>query len=40
VMVAAPLTVVVLILTKMVYVEDHLGDQDVQVPGEPERRRS
>jgi predicted PurR-regulated permease PerM len=33
--VAAPLTVVALVLVKMLYVEDTLGDQNVNVPGEP-----
>lgn len=33
--VAAPLTVVVVVLVKMLYVEDTLGDQAVEVPGEP-----
>jgi len=33
--VAAPLTVVMVILVKMLYVEDALGDQNVDVPGEP-----
>jgi predicted PurR-regulated permease PerM len=32
---AAPLTVVLMILTKMLYVEDTLGDPNVNVPGEP-----
>jgi predicted PurR-regulated permease PerM len=32
---AAPLTVVVMVLLKMLYVEDTLGDQAVDVPGEP-----
>lgn len=33
--VAAPLTVVIVVLFKMLYVEDTLGDQAVNVPGEP-----
>jgi predicted PurR-regulated permease PerM len=33
--VAAPLTVAVIVLLKMLYVEDTLGDQAVNVPGEP-----
>jgi predicted PurR-regulated permease PerM len=33
--VAAPLTVVLVVLCKMLYVEDTLGDQAVNVPGEP-----
>ncbi len=33
--VAAPLTVVIVVLLKMLYVEDTLGDQEVIVPGEP-----
>jgi predicted PurR-regulated permease PerM len=33
--VAAPLTVVCVVLLKMLYVEDTLGDQGVSVPGEP-----
>jgi predicted PurR-regulated permease PerM len=33
--VAAPLTVVGLVLVKMLYVEDALGDETVDVPGEP-----
>jgi predicted PurR-regulated permease PerM len=32
--VAAPLTVVAVVLLKMLYVEDTLGDQAVDVPGE------
>jgi predicted PurR-regulated permease PerM len=32
--VAAPLTVCAIVLLKMLYVEDTLGDQDVEVPGE------
>jgi predicted PurR-regulated permease PerM len=32
--VAAPLTVVVIVLLKMLYIEDTLGDQSVEVPGE------
>jgi predicted PurR-regulated permease PerM len=34
--VAAPLTAVVFVILKMLYVEDTLGDQQVDVPGEPE----
>jgi len=34
--VAAPLTVVYVVLLKMLYVEDTLGDQGVSVPGEPD----
>jgi len=33
--VAAPLTVAVMVLLKMLYVEDTLGDEQVEVPGEP-----
>jgi predicted PurR-regulated permease PerM len=33
--VAAPLTVVGVVLVKMLYIEDTLGDQEVNVPGEP-----
>lgn len=33
--VAAPLTVVGVVLAKMLYVEDTLGDESVDVPGEP-----
>lgn len=33
--VAAPLTVSAMVLLKMLYVEDTLGDQSVNVPGEP-----
>jgi predicted PurR-regulated permease PerM len=33
--VAAPLTVAVMVLLKMLYVEDTLGDEQVDVPGEP-----
>ena len=33
--VTAPLTVAVVVLLKMLYVEDTLGDQTVEVPGEP-----
>ena len=33
--VAAPLTVAAMVLLKMLYVEDTLGDQAVNVPGEP-----
>lgn len=36
-MVAAPLTVVALVLVKMIYIEDHLGDHDIDVPGEPKK---
>jgi predicted PurR-regulated permease PerM len=35
--VAAPLTTVAVVLLKMLYVEDTLGDQTVEVPGEPDR---
>lgn len=35
--VAAPLIVTVVVLVKMLYVEDTLGDVCVEVPGEPER---
>jgi predicted PurR-regulated permease PerM len=34
--VAAPLAVAVVVLLKMLYVEDALGDENVEVPGEPE----
>ncbi len=34
-LVAAPLTVAGMVLVKMFYVEDTLGDQEVNVPGEP-----
>jgi predicted PurR-regulated permease PerM len=33
--VAAPLTVVAMVLLKMLYVKDTLGDEEVDVPGEP-----
>ena len=33
--VAAPLTVTVVVLLQMLYVEDTLDDQAVEVPGEP-----
>jgi predicted PurR-regulated permease PerM len=33
--VAAPLAVTLVVLLKMLYVEDTLGDQNVEVPGEP-----
>ncbi len=33
--VAAPLTVCTIVLLKMLYIEDTLGDQTVEVPGEP-----
>jgi predicted PurR-regulated permease PerM len=33
--VAAPLTVAAVVLLKMLYVEDTLGDEAVDVPGEP-----
>jgi predicted PurR-regulated permease PerM len=33
--VAAPLTVCAIVLLKMLYIEDTLGDQTVEVPGEP-----
>jgi hypothetical protein len=33
--VAAPLTVTAVVLLKTLYVEDALGDQTVEVPGEP-----
>ncbi len=36
--VAAPLTVAVIVLLKMLYVEDTLGDQAIDVPGEPDDR--
>lgn len=36
-LVAAPISLVAMVLVKMLYVEDRLGDHDVQVPGE--RRR-
>jgi predicted PurR-regulated permease PerM len=35
--VAAPLTVAAVVLVKMLYVEDALGDQTVQVPGAPRK---
>ncbi len=38
--VAAPLTVAVVVLLKMLYVEDTLGDEAVDVPGEPGNERS
>ena len=41
--VAAPLTVTTVVLLKMLYVEDTLGDEEVVVPGEPcppERREA
>ena len=34
-LVAAPLTVAGVVLVKMFYVEDALGDQEINVPGEP-----
>jgi predicted PurR-regulated permease PerM len=37
VLVAAPLTVTIIILVKMLYVEDLLGDRSITVLGEPER---
>lgn len=33
--VAAPLAVIGLVLVKMLYIEDRLGDHDIEVPGEP-----
>lgn len=33
--IAAPLTLAILVLVKMLYVEDTLGDEAVEVPGEP-----
>jgi hypothetical protein len=33
--VAAPVTVAAMVLLKMLYVEDTLGDEAVEVPGEP-----
>ncbi len=33
-MVAASLTLTTILLLKMLYVEDTLGDQEVEVPGE------
>jgi predicted PurR-regulated permease PerM len=38
--VAAPLTVAGVVLLKMLYVEDALGDQTIDVPGEPEDAES
>jgi predicted PurR-regulated permease PerM len=38
-MVAAPLTVAVVVLVKMFYVENALEDHDVSVPGEPANER-
>jgi predicted PurR-regulated permease PerM len=37
--IAAPLTVTAVVLLKMLYVEDTLGDQTVKVPGSPEADR-
>ncbi len=37
--VAAPLTVTLVVLLKMLYVEDTLGDESVNVPGEPGNER-
>ena len=34
-LVAAPIALVAMLLVKMLYVEDRLGDHDVRVPGEP-----
>ena len=34
VLVAAPLCVALMVLVKMLYVEDWLGDRDIEVPGE------
>jgi hypothetical protein len=36
-LVAAPLALVAMVLVKMLYVEDRLGDHDIEVPGEPAR---
>ena len=36
-LVAAPLALVVMVLVKMLYVQDRLGDRDVEVPGGPPR---
>jgi predicted PurR-regulated permease PerM len=33
--VAAPLTVAMMVLLKMLYVEDAPGDESVDIPGEP-----
>lgn len=35
-LVAAPLTIAVIVLVKMLYIEDTLGDRTIDVPGEPE----
>jgi predicted PurR-regulated permease PerM len=37
-LVAAPMALVAMLLVKMLYVEDRLGDRNVKVPGEPKRR--
>lgn len=37
VLVASPLTVCLMVLVKMLYVEDTLGDRSIEVPGEPPR---
>lgn len=34
-LVAAPLTIAVIVLVKMLYIEDTLGDRTIDVPGEP-----
>jgi hypothetical protein len=34
--VSAPLTVVAVVALKMLYIEDALGDETVNVPGEPD----
>jgi predicted PurR-regulated permease PerM len=39
-LVAAPLTAATVVLVKMLYVEDTLGDQTVEVPGEPGKERA
>jgi predicted PurR-regulated permease PerM len=38
-MLAAPIAVVTLVIVKMVYIEDRLGDHKIEVPGNPTVRR-
>ena len=38
-LIAAPLTVTVVTLVKIFYVQDTLGDESVKVPGQATRRR-
>ena len=37
-LVAAPIALVSMLLVKMLYVEDRLGDHDIEVPGEAPKR--